>query len=256
MEKKIIIIIYVFFCAGLGLSVAAEEGSVMGGKIRASVGGLPPAPPAEPTTQQETQTANSGQSLPSGATPQTGAGLTPSVGFPPYLLPQTTTHTQPAAPAIPNSNTPINAPDAQLLPAVSGTTTQDPAESEIQQAIEQYIINNSRNAGMLEIFDPQLSKNRKLNFMMIEGPSQKTGNMFRSIVKFQDVNSGDIVDLSFNMLPAANQINIINVGILRINGQEQSAVNANINPFAGVGIGVPAGNQPQSIFADPNMTNR
>ena len=245
--KKNIIIIFVLFIISPVVSMAFEgESSVMQGKIRATVGGLPP-PPA-PTPQANTNT-------------QPAAPVVNNGQMNPYMPPFYQTGTAPMSTNSPSSAFPQ--PDAKLEPTpvpANGATSPDnspkvPTESEISQAVQKYVLDNSRNSGTFEISDPQSGKTRKLNFMMVDGSAQQLGNIFRTTAKFQDLNSGEIVDADFDIQAIANQVNVINVGISKINGEAHPSVN-NPNVFtfpAGAGQGLPVDNQNQSspIFRPP-----
>lgn len=246
MVRKFLI---VFVLLGLcpALAMAAEESSVMEGKIRASVGGLPAAPAGD-SGEPAGIPADAPMTPP--VVPASPQGIPNALKKSPFPMP-----TRPGGEQMifsqPNTQPGIINPEA-----VPPTAAPDPMESEINLAVQQHVLNSSRTSGMFEVFDAQLSKNRKLNLLMVEGPSQKIGNVFRTAVKFQDVNSGEIVDLNFDVQAAGEQIIVVNMAITKINGEDRLAQNVNNNaPLFGTESNWSSGGQLPAIFANPDSIN-
>ena len=115
-----------------------------------------------------------------------------------------------ASPA-PRSTTPrASAARASEEPAV-------PAER-IRQRIEQHVQQLSSDGAFI-MEDQETGSTRRLQFVRVHERVGKTGGLFYSCVDLRDVNTGELLDVDFDVMATGDQLEVVDARIHKVDGK-------------------------------------
>lgn len=192
----------VMFLTAAVPAFAIEYGSVMDSKIRTSNSMISdtinPAPAQDVSVPPETQTM-----------PAVNAVIQDALG----------TLANPPAPqddnAVPAEAVDVPAPVQEALPAV-----QEPSSPEIRVAIQKYVADASQTGGTFNFQDQAAGRMRKLILVRINDPLEKGARGYLMNADFSDIETGDLVNLKFELFVLNSQANVIGIQMNTVNGQQ------------------------------------
>jgi hypothetical protein len=88
-------------------------------------------------------------------------------------------------------------------------------EAEISRAIQMFALKNSETTGTLDLQDPNSGNNRKLILVSVGTSKGREGALYHSSAQFQDIMTGEMVDVFFDLQGLSDQVNVVNYGIVK-----------------------------------------
>ena len=120
-------------------------------------------------------------------------------------------------------------PNEASVNATVASQESAPSNENIQQAIKDYISEESQATGNFEVYDPETQAVRQLSFIKIHEGVGKTGDYYYSCTDFKDIKTGDMLDLDFDVENQEGEFNVADVRIHRLNEVERFTYDSNGN---------------------------
>lgn len=105
----------------------------------------------------------------------------------------------------------------------------EPAPEQIRQAIRDHIAQIKDEEGAFTIEDEQTGKVRTLELAQVHERVGKTGSAFYSCTDMKDTESGEMLDLDFDVEPVGDQLLVTDTRIHKVNGNARYTYDANDN---------------------------
>lgn len=115
------------------------------------------------------------------------------------------------------------------LGAVGQMVYAEPEPEALRQTIRDYIQNEKTGKGAFEILDERTSTLRKLELVQVHERVGKTGDYYYSCTDMKDVETGDVLDLDFDIADEDGVLVVADVRIHKDNGQPRYTYDANDN---------------------------
>lgn len=107
---------------------------------------------------------------------------------------------------------------------------QTPDNEDIRGAMRSYVeAESQKTGGNFEVFDPGTNKTRKLSLTRVHERVGKTGDYYYSCADFQDVDSGELLDLDLDVEDQNGQLKVVDVRVHKVGGKERYTYDANDN---------------------------
>ena len=103
-----------------------------------------------------------------------------------------------------------------------------PSADQIRKAVEDHVNANLKD-GNFEINDPKTGQIRKLKLVRVHDRVGKTGNYYYSCTDMQDVGSGDLLDLDYDVAEQGGTLTVVDVRIHKDNGVPRYTYDENDN---------------------------
>ncbi len=97
-------------------------------------------------------------------------------------------------------------------------TQAEPSAEDIRQAIRSYITEESEN-GAFTIYDEETDADRRLELVRVHERVGKTGDLYYSCTDMKDLDSGEMLDLDFDVEQADVQLEVVDERIHKVNDQ-------------------------------------
>ena len=94
-----------------------------------------------------------------------------------------------------------------------------PSAREIRQSIRDYIAQIEEEQGAFTIKDEVTGSTRTLTLVRVHERVGKTGSAYYSCTDMQDANSGELLDLDFDVEAGEGTLNVVDVRIHKLNGK-------------------------------------
>lgn len=88
---------------------------------------------------------------------------------------------------------------------------------------------SQKTGGNFEVLDPDTNKTRKLSLTRVHERVGKTGDYYYSCADFQDVDSGELLDLDLDVADQNGQLKVVDVRVHKVGGKERYTYDANDN---------------------------
>ena len=99
-----------------------------------------------------------------------------------------------------------------------------PSAEQIRQTIQSYVRQSyvqgiAQKKGAFTIKDPVTGTTRRLEFVRVHERVGKTGNYYYSCTDMRDANTGELLDLDFDVEAKAGMLDVVDVRIHKVNGK-------------------------------------
>ena len=105
----------------------------------------------------------------------------------------------------------------------------EPTPEDLRSAIRQYVGAEEQSEGFFSVVDPKTGTARKLKLERVHERVGKTGNYYYSCADLKDVETGDLLDLDFDVSEANSELKVADVRIHKDNGNPRYTYDANDN---------------------------
>ena len=95
----------------------------------------------------------------------------------------------------------------------------EPSAQEIRQSIRDYIAQIEEEQGAFTIEDEVTNSTRTLTLVRVHERVGKTGSAYYSCTDMRDANSGELLDLDFDVEAEGSALNVVDVRIHKLNGK-------------------------------------
>lgn len=103
-----------------------------------------------------------------------------------------------------------------------------PAES-IRQRIEQHVQQKLAPDGTFVMEDQETGTTRRLQFVRVHERVGKTGAFFYSCADLHDVNTGELLDLDFDVMTTGDQLEVVDARIHKVDGKARYTYDSDDN---------------------------
>jgi hypothetical protein len=101
-----------------------------------------------------------------------------------------------------------------------GTALQaEPSASQIRQTIRGYVQEAVKQDGAFSINDPVTGSTRRLKFVRVHDRVGKTGTLYYSCTDMRDTQTGELLDLDFDVSATSEELRVVDQRIHKVNGQ-------------------------------------
>jgi hypothetical protein len=100
------------------------------------------------------------------------------------------------------------------------------AIEDVQATIEEYIEVSSNEAGTFPLFDPRTGAPLKLKFIEFHNSIKKQNEVHTLCVDFQDADTGEIIDVDFNVIESGDALSVSGVRFHKIVKDKGSSMEA------------------------------
>jgi len=118
-----------------------------------------------------------------------------------------------------------------LLICLSATTAfaEGQAPESLRQTIRDHIAHQEKLQGAFAIVDERNGELRQLELIRVHERVGKTGDYYYSCTDMKDVNSGDELDLDFDIADESGALSVVAIRIHKDNGQARYTYDDNDN---------------------------
>lgn len=110
-----------------------------------------------------------------------------------------------------------------------GQAAAEPSAEQIRQAIRDHIEEITVDEGSFAIEDEQTGQTRTLELVQVHERVGKTGNAYYSCTDMKDTATGELLDLDFDVAREDGGLEVTDVRIHKVNGQERYTYDSNNN---------------------------
>lgn len=110
-----------------------------------------------------------------------------------------------------------------------GIAAGEPTPEALRQTIRDYISAEESAKGAFRVFDPRAGKDRNLKLERIHERVGKTGNYYYSCADLADTDTGDLLDLDFDVSDKEGQLSVVDIRIHKDNGKPRYTYDENDN---------------------------
>ena len=110
-----------------------------------------------------------------------------------------------------------------------GAMAASPTNDDVRKAAQDFVAEQSKESGTLSVFDPVVAKERKLSFEKIQEQVGKATDYYFTCGDFKDTESGEMIDLDFDVESKDGQLSVIDVRIHKVDGKERFTYDADNN---------------------------
>jgi len=95
----------------------------------------------------------------------------------------------------------------------------EPSAEQIRQTIQSYVQGTVQKNGAFPITDPVTGTTRNLEFVRVHERVGKTGSLYYSCTDMRDKQSGELLDLDFDVKVTGEQLKVVDQRIHKVAGQ-------------------------------------
>lgn len=104
----------------------------------------------------------------------------------------------------------------------------EPAAEELRQTIRNYIVRHQNSLGTFTVPDPrEKGRLRTLELVRVHERVGKTGDYYYSCTDMRDVDTGDLLDLDFDVSDTNDKLKVVAVRIHKDNGKPRYTYDEN-----------------------------
>jgi len=107
--------------------------------------------------------------------------------------------------------------------------SMEPSGKNIQKAMTDYVKEKSAATGTFDVYDNETGKDRKLKLQRVHERVGKTGNYYYSCADFEDIGTGETLDLDIDVKDENGKLSVADVRIHKLNGKERYTYDENDN---------------------------
>ncbi len=116
----------------------------------------------------------------------------------------------------------------QTSPARASDELVVPAES-IRQRIEQHVQQKLAPDGTFVLEDQETGATRRLQFVRVHERVGKTGAFFYSCADLRDVNTGELLDVDFDVMATGDKLEVVDARIHKVDGKARYTYDSDDN---------------------------
>ncbi len=105
----------------------------------------------------------------------------------------------------------------------------EPTPEALRSTIRNYVDAEEQSKGFFSVVDPKTGAARKLKLERVHERVGKTGNYYYSCADLKDTETGDLLDLDFDVSDANNELKVVDIRIHKDNGKPRYTYDANDN---------------------------
>ena len=105
----------------------------------------------------------------------------------------------------------------------------EPSAQQIRQTIQRYVEGIVQQKGGFAIQDAVTGATRTLDFVRVHDRVGKTGSLYYSCTDMRDRQSGELLDLDFDVQSAGGNLSVVDQRIHKVNGQARYTYDAHDN---------------------------
>lgn len=109
------------------------------------------------------------------------------------------------------------------------TLLAEPTPEDLRSTISQYVSAEEQSKGFFSVVDPKTGTARKLKLERVHERVGKTGNYYYSCADLKDIETGDLLDLDFDVSDANHELKVTDVRIHKDNGNPRYTYDSNDN---------------------------
>ncbi|MBI4549608.1 MAG: hypothetical protein HY714_01610 [Candidatus Omnitrophica bacterium] len=113
--------------------------------------------------------------------------------------------------------------------AVAAAAWAEPTPEMLRQTIRDYISAQQASQVAFKVFDSRIGQERTLTLERVHERVGKTGDYYYSCADLKDVQSGDVLDLDFDVSDAGGALKVVDIRIHKDNGTPRYTYDANDN---------------------------
>ena len=114
-------------------------------------------------------------------------------------------------------------------PSGSPSVSVVPSAEQIRQAIRTYVLGAAKLTGAFAIKDPVTGTTRQLEFVRVHERVGKTGSLYYSCTDMRDKQTGELLDLDFDVKSEGGKLSVVDQRIHKVNGQPRYTYDAHDN---------------------------
>ena len=111
-----------------------------------------------------------------------------------------------------------SSPTSEALQAQSGANPATPSKEEIQRIVKDYVAQQTEETETFDIYDPLTEEVGELTLEQIRDEIGKTGEYYFVCADFKDVDTGDKLDVDFDIEDLVGQLTVVDSRIHKVNG--------------------------------------
>jgi hypothetical protein len=100
-------------------------------------------------------------------------------------------------------------------------SAEAPSEEQVRGAIQEYVQQITEEEGDFAIEDEVTGNLRTLTLDRVQESSGKIGDAYHSCVDMKDVDTGETMDIDFDVEPIDGELDVVDVRIHKVNGTER-----------------------------------
>ena len=131
----------------------------------------------------------------------------------------TTAAAAPAAASAPASAPAAETTTSATTPAGAPEASAEPSAEQIRQTIRDYIAQIEEDEGAFTIEDETTGKTRTLTLERVHDRVGKTGDLYYSCTDMRDKDSGEALDLDYDVESYDGELEVVDTRIHKVNGQ-------------------------------------
>jgi len=110
-----------------------------------------------------------------------------------------------------------------------GTKVAEPSKEDIRSTMKNHVLDSSNPTGAFEVKDPDTGKTRKLKLLRVHERVGKTGEYYYSCADFEDLDSGEQLDLDIDVQHKNGNLSVADVRIHKVSGEPRYTYDENDN---------------------------
>jgi hypothetical protein len=118
---------------------------------------------------------------------------------------------------------------AAVFLSVAAAGWAEPTPDMLRQTIRDYVSAQESSQGAFKVFDARLGTERTLTLERVHERVGKTGNYYYSCADLKDVQTGDVLDLDFDVSDAGGELKVVDIRIHKDNGSPRFTYDSNDN---------------------------
>lgn len=104
-----------------------------------------------------------------------------------------------------------------------------PSPEALRQTIRDYVSTEESRKGAFKVFDSKMGVSRSLQLERVHERVGKTGDYYYSCADLKDVESGDLLDVDFDIQDDAGKLSVVDIRIHKDNGKPRFTYDENDN---------------------------
>ena len=106
---------------------------------------------------------------------------------------------------------------------------QHPSDEQVLQTVQDYLQQHTATDGTFAIDDQQTGATRRLQLIRVRKRVGKTGGLFYTCTDLRDVNTAELVDLDFDVMPRNGTLTVVDTWIHKVEGKARYTYDADDN---------------------------
>ena len=107
--------------------------------------------------------------------------------------------------------------------------TAEPSAADIRQAIDTHVTQRMTGPGGFTIDDPETGATRRLELVHVHERVGKTGGRYYACTDMRDLDSGQLLDLDFDVEPQEGALTVMETRIHKVDGHARYTYDADDN---------------------------